>query len=240
MSSVVPVVAAIGGSVVGLAGVAATYLSSRGQRATAVSIARIQADHQAVLAREERHQRRLEAAYRDLAKAVEHAEQEVRFAARSVIAGDDLDSANKRAIAAIEGVLEDRRWNYPLPVEGDRHLWSDRVGVLERGFRDAADWVAHGIDGFSNAAYRKREAAKAIPDGKGWPISLSSEGAELEAYLEDMDGAARLLRAQIRSELLDTLAPQQVDPNPEYRTQPIQHMHQFGRTDSADKPTRTA
>ena len=207
MPDVASIVAAVGGSLVGLAGVAATFHAGRGQRSTNLQVARLQAEYQAILAREERYQRRLEAAYRELITAVTEAELLLQRAPIGMMRGLDMGGSGAElrdvTVSAIEAVLQDDRWTYPLPETPDRHLWSDKVSALEEDFRVAAEWVADGLDTFSNARFNKMEAVKKAANGeKQWSVDLGPEGVELRRLLEDLMKAGQALRTQVRDEML--------------------------------------
>jgi hypothetical protein len=63
-------VAPVVGGIVGLAGIIAAYKSGSKQQETALRVVRDQVDGQVAVAREERQQRRLEAAYLELLSAI--------------------------------------------------------------------------------------------------------------------------------------------------------------------------
>ena len=67
---VAPVAAASGTAIVGVTGILVTARSGQRQQTTALEVAQQQADAQVAVAREERLQRRLEAAYLELLTAI--------------------------------------------------------------------------------------------------------------------------------------------------------------------------
>ncbi|MEV0647819.1 hypothetical protein AB0I28_21375 [Phytomonospora sp. NPDC050363] len=114
----------VGGTILGLAGVYVTLKSGKRQQETAVAVARMQAEHQAQVVREERGQRRRETVYKELSQWVIDTHGYVRKLHE--------EPAGKKRPDLPDAL--------PPSVGGSEALWwSHEIGVLYQEFRRAVN-----------------------------------------------------------------------------------------------------
>jgi hypothetical protein len=189
VQELVSIISASGGVLIGLAGIGVSYSSARGQRLTAVHVAKEQAKNSAAMAERERHQRRLEKAYSDLLEWITKCDDLLSGTQMEMIYTEDPDDwSSGRELAIL--IVTDK----PMSIKRDSFLWSGLVSEHVNSF------TSHAFLCFNSAAEYGALRRDGVDVDKNSYADLLQDRMQQE--VEAGHKQVELLRRQIRLELV--------------------------------------
>lgn len=183
---VAPVATSVATLGVGVAGIVATYMAGNRQQDSALAVTQQQVDGQIAVAREERRQRRLEAAYQELLAVLSHTYAWV------LTVYPTWSKAGEYTMPPMPELPDKARTEALLTA-----YWSPRVQQLMDPWRDALTDV-------NNAGVAIAKYEDAVAKGRGddlADLALQSK-RNLPGFRDAVWAADERLREQVRRELL--------------------------------------
>ncbi|MGH8792119.1 MAG: hypothetical protein ACRDXX_05665 [Stackebrandtia sp.] len=184
-SETIALASVIGTAVLGIAGMAATF-----------AIARFQARQQLSLAREERHQRRIEEAYAHILEFLSSAHAPLNSFARFA-APEEPDYTFDQLVTTCRRFRDEAVYEQPLAMLAASFLWSKEVAQLVDRYRYGLIYLA----GYASGVV---EVADCPPEESGGTCAQSadsSESADVRPQIDEVRQLDQQIRARIRQEL---------------------------------------